>query len=103
MAMISWNYAPPSDRDLDLAVRVRAFLVNRRVPGAESFDIEAQRGVVTLRGLVASWRQKVMSVRCAARVAGVVTLVDALEVEAVAGEIDVEGCCVAVHEHQPAG
>jgi hypothetical protein len=65
-----------SGADNDLRRRVQTFLSTRHRPGLRSLEVEAQDGVVTLRGRVATFHEKQISAQLARRVAGVVRLVD---------------------------
>jgi len=69
-----------SDADRDVERRVIVYLVGRQVPGLRQIDVHAQRGVVTLRGRVRSFYEKQLGQQVAQRVAGVVRLVDRIEV-----------------------
>jgi hypothetical protein len=62
--------------DLDLARRVITFLATRHRPGLRLLHVEVRNGVVTLRGRVSTFYEKQLSALLAARVAGVVRLVD---------------------------
>lgn len=69
---------PVSDRDLEQ--RVTVFLATRHVPSLRHLAVEARSGVVTLRGRVRSFYEKQLSQECCQRVAGVVQLINAVEV-----------------------
>lgn len=68
--------------DEDLERRVLNFLVNRHVPGVKRLEIEAHGGTLTLRGRVGSYYLKQLCGHCAQRVAGVIRLVNAIQVVA---------------------
>jgi len=68
------------DSDRDLERRVIGYLLGRHVPGLRHLAVEASNGVVTLRGRVHSFYEKQLSHHCCRRVAGVVQLVDAIDV-----------------------
>ncbi|HTM52620.1 MAG TPA: BON domain-containing protein [Pirellulales bacterium] len=68
-----------SHYDLELEGRVRAFLLNS-VPGLDEIVVNASRGVVTLEGYVNTDRTKSLCADAGQRVAGVVRLVNQLEV-----------------------
>jgi osmotically-inducible protein OsmY len=69
-----------SDADRDVERRVISYLVGRHVPGLRQIHVQAQCGVVTLRGHVHSFYEKQLGQQVAQRVAGVVRLVDRIEV-----------------------
>lgn len=69
-----------SDADRDVERRVILYLVGRHVPGLRQIDVHAQCGVVTLPGRVHSFYEKQLGQQVAQRVAGVVRLVDRIEV-----------------------
>jgi osmotically-inducible protein OsmY len=68
-----------SHYDLELEGRVRAFLLNN-VAGLNEIAVNADRGVVTLEGHVNTDRIKSLCANAGQRVAGVVRLVNQLEV-----------------------
>jgi osmotically-inducible protein OsmY len=67
-----------SDRDLER--RVVSYLHGRHVPSLRHLDVEADNGTVTLRGTVGSFYEKQLSQQCCRRVAGVIKLIDAVDV-----------------------
>jgi osmotically-inducible protein OsmY len=69
-----------SDADRDVERRVISYLVGRHVPGLRQISVHAHCGVVTLRGRVHSFYEKQLGQQVAQRVAGVVRLVDRIEV-----------------------
>lgn len=74
--------APSFDEgaDRDLERRIVNFLSRRHVPGLRQLEVKANNGIVTLRGQVRSFYEKQLSHHCCRRVAGVVQLIDAVEV-----------------------
>jgi hypothetical protein len=68
--------------DADLLRRVWLFLQQHRLISAEEFLIEVHRGVITLRGRVATFHRRQRIVSAARRVAGVSEIIDDLEVDA---------------------
>jgi osmotically-inducible protein OsmY len=56
------------------------FLVSRQIPGLKAIQIDAHGGTVTLRGKVTSPKQKRLCANCCQRVAGVVRVIDALQI-----------------------
>jgi osmotically-inducible protein OsmY len=69
-----------SDEDQQLERRVRNFLAQRSVPGLRRLAIEVDGTSVVLRGQVRSYYEKQLAVHCCRRVAGVIDVVDAIEV-----------------------
>jgi osmotically-inducible protein OsmY len=68
-----------ADRDAELAERVRIFLTGSRNE-LRTINVRAQNGVVCLSGTVPSFYLRQLATACARRVAGVRTIVDAIEV-----------------------
>jgi len=66
--------------DRDLERRVSAFLAARSVPALRRLYVHSRQGVVTLRGHVHTFYEKQLSGHAARRVAGVVRLVDDVQV-----------------------
>jgi hypothetical protein len=66
--------------DHDLKRRVALFLAGRHVLSLRRLEVEARGGTVTLRGRVGSFYEKQLSRQCCRRVAGVVELIDRVEV-----------------------
>lgn len=64
----------------ELSRRIVNYLTSRHVPGARWLEIEADQGVVTLRGVVRSFYHKQLCIHCCQRVAGVIRVQDELEV-----------------------
>ncbi len=71
------------DGDRDLERRVTAFLAGRNVPALRRLYVRSSQGVVTLRGHVQTFYEKQLGGSVARRVAGVVQLVDDVEVAAI--------------------
>ncbi len=69
------------ETDRDLERRVTAFLADRNIPALRRLGVRSHRGVVTLRGRVRTFYEKQLSGQSARRVAGVVDVIDATEVE----------------------
>ncbi len=76
---ISTN-SPLDPADQDLKRRVALFLAGRHMLSLRHLDVEARGGTVTLRGRVGSFYEKQLSQQCCRRVAGVIELVDHVEV-----------------------
>lgn len=68
-------------RDRELERRVISFLAGRHLPGLRQIEVEARGGVVTLRGRVRTFYEKQVCHQCCRRVAGVLKLIDAIEVD----------------------
>ncbi|MCE9605292.1 MAG: BON domain-containing protein [Planctomycetia bacterium] len=72
--------ANESDRDVDLRRRVVSFLTDSNMPGLRQLRVDAVDGIVTLRGTVRTYYEKQLSQQRCKRVAGVVRLIDRVEV-----------------------
>jgi osmotically-inducible protein OsmY len=68
------------ETDRDLERRVTAFLADRNLPALRCLGVQSHRGVVTLRGRVRTFYEKQLSGQSARRVAGVVDVIDAIQV-----------------------
>lgn len=68
--------------DQELERRVANFLAQRHVATLRNIQVAAKDGIVTLRGLVQSFYERQLCLSCCQRVAGVVRLVDEIEVAA---------------------
>ena len=68
------------DNDLLLENRIAQYLFDRSRPSLQSVSIEANRGQVTLRGRVKTFYEKQLCICSCQRVAGVIRLIDQLEV-----------------------
>lgn len=66
--------------DLDLVRRVQIFLHSKQVRSLRGVSVEADRGTVVLRGEVNSFYEKQLCISCAKRVAGVLELIDEIQV-----------------------
>ena len=66
--------------DRDLERRVMNYLTGRHVPALRRLEVQAAGGTVTLRGTVGSFYEKQLSQQCCRRVAGVLNLIDAVDV-----------------------
>lgn len=69
-----------ADDDRDLERRISMFLADRHVPGLRQLEVAAANGTVTVRGRVRSFYEKQLCQNVCRRVAGVVHLVDAVDV-----------------------
>ena len=68
--------------ELDLARRVKNFLAGRNLPGLRRLSIDVDGSSVVLRGTVRTFYEKLLAVHCCQRVAGVINVVDGIEVAA---------------------
>ena len=68
--------------DYDLARRVLSFLAQRQMPALRRILVEVQNGTVVLKGRVQSFYERQLCLSCCQRVAGVVRLIDQIEVAA---------------------
>ncbi len=66
--------------DRDLERRVTSFLATRHVPGLRNLAVEAQNGIVTVSGQVLTFYEKQLCNQCCRRVAGVLELINAVDV-----------------------
>lgn len=69
-----------TDRDVDLRRRVVSFLTDSNMPGLRQLRVDAVDGIVTLNGTVRTYYEKQLSQQRCKRVAGVVRLIDQVEV-----------------------
>lgn len=72
--------SPADDADRDLERRITNYLARRHLPGLRQLEVKANNGTVTLRGQVRSFYEKQLSQHCCRRVAGVLKLIDAIDV-----------------------
>ena len=66
--------------DRDLKRRVVNYLLDRGIPNLRRIDVHADGGTVTLRGHVRSFYHKQLCLHCSRRVAGVMELIDRIDV-----------------------
>ena len=78
--MVSFTTSIDNSADRDLQRRVVAYLAGRHVPSLRNLQVEVLNGRVTLRGRVRTFYEKQLGQHSARRVAGVVQLVDAIDV-----------------------
>ncbi len=86
------------ETDRDLERRVTAFLADRNVPALRRLGVRSHRGVVTLRGRVKTFYEKQLSGQSARRVAGVVDVIDAIQVASGAGVVPAPGVGAGLHD-----
>jgi len=70
-------------QDNDLERRVSIYLAERLRPSLRDLDVEVADGVVTLHGRLHTFYEKQLAISCCQRVAGVLKLIDDVEVSAV--------------------
>ena len=78
MSVSGISHFETEDRDLER--RIKSFLADRHFSSLRRLQVEAQAGIVTLQGRVASFYEKQLSHQCCRRVAGVLELVDRIDV-----------------------
>ncbi len=66
--------------DRELERRVATFLASWHFPSLRNLRVEAQGGTVVLQGRVGSYYEKQLTQQCCRRVAGVVELIDRVQV-----------------------
>ena len=66
--------------DDDLQLRVESFLKSRHFPAFDSLSVEVHHGSVTLSGALCSYYEKQVALSSCQRVAGVLTLIDNVDV-----------------------
>ncbi len=66
--------------DLDLERRVLNYLLGYKMPALRHIDVAADAGTVVLRGRVRTFYEKQLCLHCSRRVAGVLAVVDEVEV-----------------------
>jgi hypothetical protein len=75
------DFSSPTSADSDLERRVATFLAGQHRYALRLLDIEARSGVVTIRGNVSTFYEKQLSIQLVRRVAGVIRLVDEVNVQ----------------------
>jgi osmotically-inducible protein OsmY len=66
--------------DTDLERRVINFLKAKQIPGVRWIEVESTAGILTMTGTVRSFYQKQLCTHCARRVAGVIEVIDEIDV-----------------------
>lgn len=69
------------DSNAEVRQRVSSFLQSRHFPAFRNFEIEVDRGAVTLTGKVQSYYEKQIAINSCQNVAGVVSLIDEIVVQ----------------------
>ena len=80
--MVQQSASREQSLDRDLERRVVNYLISRHIPAGRVLEVEAENGVVTVRGRVKTFYQKQVCAHTCRRVAGVHELIDAIEVGA---------------------
>ena len=70
--------AIPAESELEQ--RVTTYLWSRSMPSLRKLEVSAERGIITLSGRVDSFYEKQLAISSCQRVAGVLQLVDQVEV-----------------------
>jgi osmotically-inducible protein OsmY len=71
---------PVSHQDADLERRVVNFLLGYKIPALRGIEVRSDRGEVTLQGRVSSFYQRQLCISCCRHVAGVIDVVDRIQV-----------------------
>jgi osmotically-inducible protein OsmY len=82
--MIATNEQIGHSADDDLARRVINYLHSKGIRSLREVSVEASRGTVLMQGTVGSFYEKQLCLNCTRRVAGVIELVDEIEVREIA-------------------
>jgi osmotically-inducible protein OsmY len=67
--------------DADLERRIRIFLAQKNVSALQRIAVSASEGTVKVRGRVRSFYEKQLCLSCCQHVAGVIRVIDEIEVE----------------------
>ena len=70
--------------DHELKRRIINFFRTCRVPGLKDLEVEANTGTVIIRGVLPSQAAKLLCLECSRHVAGVIKVVDEVQVREVA-------------------
>lgn len=73
-------YATPPESSDELERRLASFLHARGVPGASTLVFKDDRGIVMIRGKLPSPAAKRLCLECCRHVAGVLALIDQVEI-----------------------
>ena len=68
--------------DLELERRVSSFLAQRNIQSLRAIRVAAKNGIIILTGKVQTFYERQLCLSCCQRVAGVLQLVDEIEVAA---------------------
>ncbi len=75
--------------DRELEHRIVIYLAARHVPGLRHLDVRAHNGIVTLSGQVLTFYEKQLCNQCCLRVAGVLQLINEVDVVGIPGTASV--------------
>jgi osmotically-inducible protein OsmY len=73
--------SPAQQAEEDLLRRVKIFLAGRSMPALRRLKVTVEGNCVSLHGMVRTYYEKQLAVTCCQRVAGVINVVDGIEVE----------------------
>jgi len=76
----------PASTNAELERRLANFLFQRRVPGRESIQLNVYGGVVAVSGRIPTRYAKWLCIECCRRVAGVIRVIDNVEIEPAVNE-----------------
>ena len=76
--------ATSNDHDQELKRRIVNYLVSRNRHSLLSLEIDVKNGLVAIKGRVDSFYERQLCINCCQRVAGVIRLIDQIEVAVVA-------------------
>lgn len=76
--------------DTEVLNRVKDFLFSRHFPSIRELDVNVDEGIVTLSGRVQSYYEKQIAMNSCQHVAGVLSMIDKIVVEARSKEAAVE-------------
>lgn len=71
-----------SHQDQDLKRRIVNYLLDRNRHSLRSLNVDVEKGMVVIKGCVDTFYEKQLCLHCCQRVAGVIRLVDEIEVAA---------------------
>ena len=74
--------------DEEVCMRVKNFLFSRHFPGIRELEVDVDNGIVTLSGNVQSYYEKQVAMNSCQHVAGVLALIDRIEVALAASDSD---------------
>lgn len=75
-----WSSDTSCEESGELERRVKNFLAGRSIPSLRRLTVEVDGTSVQLRGMVRSYYEKQLAVHCCQRVAGVINVIDAIQV-----------------------
>ena len=78
--MVTSCESPVHRQDADLERRIASYLLGHKIPALKGIEVHSDRGEVTLRGNVASFYQRQLCISCCRHVAGVIDVIDRIQV-----------------------